>query len=164
MCNSLTNVSLKDEKCNLLPESIKSVKNLSSHQLLSVTVKKVVYVAQRDEFVTKKLANMVISNCQHKDIFVMKYFLDFRSSRSRNRDICDIVISNKNSSFTHLKPFLLLLAFLPQCWLLFFFSHTSIASFPKVLPFLTHFVPDDDHHSERWLLFFFSHTSTASFF
>ena len=54
---------------NLVPESVKSATNVSGRLLPAVNVNKIVYVAQRDEFVTKMIVNVVISNCQHRDIF-----------------------------------------------------------------------------------------------
>ena len=53
---------------NLVPES---VTNISGHQLLSVTINKIAYVAQRDEFVIKMIVNVTIFNYQHKNIFVI---------------------------------------------------------------------------------------------
>jgi len=47
MCNSQTNASLKIQ--NLVPKSVKSAPNIFDY---SVTVNKIVYVVQRDKFVT----------------------------------------------------------------------------------------------------------------
>ena len=69
---------------HLVLESIKSVTKISYHQLSSVTIKKVAYVAQRKKFVTKLIVNVAMltrldGNVSKKlflDINVSKNFMD----------------------------------------------------------------------------------------
>ena len=72
MYNSLTNVSPKDMKIqNLVSKNVKSVTNISSCKLLSITVNKIAYMTLRDKFVTEMISNVTISNCQYRIIFVI---------------------------------------------------------------------------------------------
>ena len=69
---------------NLVPESVKSATNVSGRLLPAVNVNKIVYVAQRDEFVTKMIVNVVmltrldknVSNIPFFDVNVSNFLLD----------------------------------------------------------------------------------------
>ena len=62
---------------NLILESVNSATNMSYRQLPFVTVNKIVYVTQRDKFVTEMIVNV---DCQHRGIFVIIFFLTFQLS------------------------------------------------------------------------------------
>ena len=58
-----------------MSESVKSATDIPVN-FSSVIVNKIVYVTQRDKFITEMITNVIISNYQHKDIFVI--FFTFR--------------------------------------------------------------------------------------
>jgi len=66
MCNSLTNASLKDGNC---------LKVAYVTIYPSITVKKVAYVTQRDEFVTKLITNVAMLTRLNENVSKMQ-FLD----------------------------------------------------------------------------------------
>ena len=74
---------------NLVLESIKSVTKISRRQLSSVTVKKVVYVTQRNKFVTKLIVNVVMLNKLDENVS-KKSFLDVNVSKN----FMDQIVSN----------------------------------------------------------------------
>ena len=69
---------------NLVLTNVKSVTKISCRQLSSVTVKKVVYVAQKNKFVTKLISNVImlirldenVSKKSFLDLNVNKIFMD----------------------------------------------------------------------------------------
>ena len=73
MYNSLTNVSPKDMKIqNLVSKNVKSVTNISSCKLLSITVNKIAYMTLRDKFVTEMISNVVMLTGLNENVSKIK--------------------------------------------------------------------------------------------
>ena len=73
MYNSLTNVSPKDMKIqNLVSKNVKSVTNISSCKLLSITVNKIAYMTLRDKFVTEMISNVTMLTGLNENVSKIK--------------------------------------------------------------------------------------------